>query len=183
MTRHQASFTRFACAAFLGAAAFALPAHAATFGELSARPGDGQAMNGIGMPGPYAMPPMNPMNQPCPPQCGGAQPGFGAPLPQQGFGGPEGVFPGAIDQPQAEIPAYQANPRAFMPISPTGDLPAGQLQLWSFGQMNTATDPFNPWGLSTPYMFLPWGTPLSGWTNAQTWNWWRERSGALPHNW
>jgi hypothetical protein len=172
-------------------AAVSVPARAATFGELSAGPGAATTMNPAVMPGPYAMPPMGQMpvgqmpvgQMPVGQMPGGQMPGGQMPG-GQGFGGPEGVFPGALDQPpQLMIPAYQANPRAFMPISPNGDQPTGQLQLWSFGQMNTATDPFNPWGLSTPDMFVPWGTPLSGWTNAQTWNWWRERSGALPHNW
>jgi hypothetical protein len=67
--------------------------------------------------------------------------------------------------------------------SATSPNPSRLLDRETFGQVTSTTDPFNPWGLSTPFMFAPWSTPFSGWTNAQTWNWWRERSGALPPNW
>ena len=81
------------------------------------------------------------------------------------------------------VPPVQANPRAYLPMDGSGDTPNDQLRLWSFGQVNATTDPFDAAGLSTPYMYVPWSTPLSGWSNAATWNWWRERSGALPRNW
>ena len=76
-----------------------------------------------------------------------------------------------------------ASPRPFLPLTRRADLPRERLQLETFGQINSTTDPFNPWGLSTPFMFVPWSIPLSGWTNAQAWNWWRERSGVLLPNW
>ena len=99
-------------------------------------------------------------------------------------GGPEGALPPALDAPGAStMPPMPASPRPYLPFAPNADLPHGQLQLATFGQVNSTTDPFNPWGLSTPFMFVPWSTPLSGWANSQTWNWWRERSGALPRNW
>lgn len=154
-------------------------ASAASFGELSSGP---PAMTTYGatpynggnpvMAGPYSTLP----NQPCPPSC--------ATLPVRQPGNAEGQRPMLPDhKAQSFVPAYQANPRAHLPIGSHGDQPAAQVQLWTYGQVNSTTDPFNPWGLSTPYMFVPWSTPLSGWTNAQTWNWWRERSGALPRNW
>lgn len=162
-------------AAACGAYACSAPLEAATFAELSGSPTAGSAMTGgpspYGVPGPYAP---SPFATACPPNCA---PGL---LPQAS--GAEGVYPGSFDA-QPYLPAYQANPRAFLPLGPTGDVPANPMQLWSFSQINSTTDPYNYWGLSTPYMFVPWSTPLSGWTNAQTWNWWRERSGALPRNW
>ncbi len=114
------------------------------------------------------------------------------PTPDAGFGGavlapsggPEGVPPPDLDAPAAAtMPPMPPSPSHICISRPNADLPRGQLQLETFGQINSTTDPFNPWGLSTPFMFVPWSTPLSGWTNAQTWNWWRERSGALPPNW
>lgn len=147
-------------------------AQAATFGELTASP-----MTANGMPagqgvGPYAAPP----GLPCPPNCYLAQPAIS--------GGPEGMPPSNpnVANP-AFIPFIAAHPRARLPYGDYADLPHAQVQLWSFGQVNSGTDPYNPWGFSTPHMFVPWSTPLSGWTNANTWNWWRERSGALPRNW
>lgn len=178
----------------LAVAGFALattPALAATFGELSGAAGNGgngamtpnYPSNGFpsgayapnqmpGYPsGAYAPAPMS-----CPPYCS-AQP--------QGFGGPEGVSPDSFSGSLTpyDIPTPMMAPRLYMPMQGNGDLPHNQLNLWTFGQMNSTTDPFNPYGLSTPDMFVPWSTPLSGWANAQTWNWWRERSGALPRNW
>jgi hypothetical protein len=79
-------------------------------------------------------------------------------------------------------PGWSTPPEALLPMR-DGGLPNGAVQLWSFGQINTSTDPYNPWGLSTPFMFVPWSTPLSGWTNAQTWNWWRMRSGVRSPAW
>jgi len=143
----------------------ATAAPAATFGEL-------------GAPAPYPMPaagPYAPAPVPtCPPEC---------PTPM--FGGPEGTPPGAAVGPNVydTWSSMARNPGAYLPVDGHGAGPHGQIELWSFGQMNSTTDPFNPWGLSTPYMFVPWSTPMSAWSNAQTWNWWRERSGALPRNW
>lgn len=162
----------------------ATPAAAATFGELSSSRGYGPSMQGYA-PGAFAPPPQvapypsgayAPAPMACPPYCGG-QP--------QGFGGPEGLSPDAFSSNPTpyDIPTEMEAPRLYMPMQGSGDLPHNRLKLWSFGQFNSTTDPFNPYGLSTPDMFVPWSTPLSGWANAQTWNWWRERSGALPRNW
>lgn len=180
-------------------------ASAATFGELSGAGPVG--VNGMGpapayVAGPYANAPGY-----CPPNCmpAGYAPGFagtgGAPanalpgaygpmgLPggagMARHGGPEGVLPAnpgaSPDGPF--VPALAANPRGYLPFRSYADGPNAPLMLWSFGQLNAGTDPFNPYGLSTPYMNVPWSTPMAGWTNSQTWNWWRERSGALPRNW
>lgn len=158
-------------AAIVFVAAASAPSTAATFGELSAN------RNGAPMPlypsGAYAPAPMQ------------AYPPSAYAPPPPAFGGPEGVDPdGWANGPTYwDAPTPLTAPRLYLPMQNGGDLPHGQLRLWSFGQMNSMTDPFNPWGLSTPDMFVPWSTPLSGWANAQTWNWWRERSGALPRNW
>ena len=47
----------------------------------------------------------------------------------------------------------------------------------AYGQVNAASDPFFIWGLRTQGMYVPWSTPMSSWTNAQNWDWWRRRSG------
>ena len=159
-------------AAAIAAALTALPAGAATYGELSGAPAPGTAGVATYSAGPYASAP----NAVCPPYC------LVAPSPA--YGGPEGTLPGGPDyRVTPYLPPYQANPRAYLPLAPQGSEPDVRLLLWSFGQTNSVTDPYNTLGLSTPFMFVPWSTPLSGWTNAQTWNWWRERSGALPRNW
>lgn len=148
-----------------------LPSAAATFAELSGGPEvNSVSTSSYGVPGPYAPTPFTA----CPPNCSPGMPARPS--------GAEGVYPGSFDA-QFYVPAYQVQPRAYLPIGPYGDVPANPLQLWTFGQINSTTDPYNVWGLSTPYMFVPWSTPLSAWTNSQTWNWWRERSGALPRNW
>lgn len=66
-----------------------------------------------------------------------------------------------------------------LPLLPAGvhGLPATRQMRWTYGQVNASSDPFNVWGLSTPHMFVPWSTPMSGWANAQTWDWWRTRAG------
>lgn len=149
-------------------------AAAATYGELSARTNGAAPGYPFNPAGPYAP---APAPTSCPPNCV-------APVPQFS-GGPEGLPPGAAAGPNIydSLSNYGTAPRTYLPIDNYGSVPHGQLNLWTFGQVNSTTDPFNPWGLSTPYMFVPWSTPLSGWANAQTWNWWRERSGALPRNW
>ncbi|RYH08674.1 hypothetical protein [Tropicimonas sp. IMCC6043] len=151
-------------------AAFGQTAGAATFGELS----NGSALPMAGSP-PYAAGPYSTVpGQVCPPNC------IAAPTPI--IRGPEGVPPGGPGI-TPYIPHAAATPRAFLPVDSYAGGPDTQLLLWSYGQINNTTDPYNPWGLSTPYMYVPWTTPFSGWTNATTWNWWRERSGALPRNW
>lgn len=113
----------------------------------------------------------------CPPDC---YPMLRTPI----IAGPEGAPPPASGAgPMPYVPPMAAAPRDYLPLGGYADGPNGALMLWSFGQYNATTDPFNPWGYSTPYMFVPWSTPLAGWTNATAWNWWRERSGALPRNW
>jgi len=166
---------------------YATVAHSASFGDLSGGGpgsrfmGPGPYVSGPYAPGPYAAGPYG-----APPAYG---PGPYAPTPAFGgasspSGGPEGIPPPDLDAPGAATMApMPASPTPYLPFGPNASLPHGQLQLSTFGQVNSETDPFNPWGLSTPFMFVPWSTPLSGWTNAQTWNWWRERSGALPRNW
>jgi len=143
-----------------------MAANAATFGELSSA-GPGPAYPRSYSPytaGPYSAPP--------------SAYGFD---PQPTAGGAEGSIPAPLDAPGAAT-----LPPPVMPdpvVGPNADLPHGTQQLWTFGQVNSSTDPFNPWGLSTPHMFVPWSTPLSGWSNAENWNWWRKRSGAVPRNW
>ncbi len=141
--------------------------------------------------GPYAVGPNGAASQY---EFGGA--GYGAPYaPNPAFGGgapqisggPEGVLPADLGGPAAAttppMPLIRPGPNHFQDFGPDPYRPNVPLRLETFGQVNSTTDPYNPWGLSTPFMFMPWSTPLAGWTNAQTWNWWRERSGALPGNW
>lgn len=155
-----------AAAAGLTAAA----AHAATFAELAARQNGGSAY----APGPESRCANGPQGNGCVPW---AQPGMPAV--------PQGVLPAPLNTPAAAQvpPGGWTPPEAYLPFNHSNGLPNGRLQVWSFGQMNSTTDPFNPAGLSTPFMFVPWSTPLSAWTNAQTWNWWRERAGVLPPYW
>ena len=180
----RTSSLRFGLLACVGALA-AAPASAATFADLSdGAPGSqfvrfgpysGPYSAPYGDTGAFAGPYASPPAYGACPQCGEAA---------AGARGAEGAPPLGLDAPGAATMApMPASPTPFLPFGPNGGLPHGQLQLSTFGQVNSTTDPFNPWGLSTPFMFVPWSTPLSGWTNAQTWNWWRERSGALPRNW
>jgi hypothetical protein len=76
--------------------------------------------------------------------------------------------------PQFPLPGNSA-----MPMLPTGSngVPNPRQMRWSYGQINAASDPFNAWGLSTQGMYVPWSTPTSSWTNAQGWDWWRNRAG------
>ncbi|MGO8740194.1 hypothetical protein [Rhodoblastus sp.] len=99
--------------------------------------------------------------------------------------GAQGAIPLPLDAPaSAQVPpGGWTPPQAYLPNGPAGGLPNARLQTWTFGQVNSTTDPFNSAGLSTPYMFVPWSTPLSAWSNAQTWNWWRERAGVQPPYW
>ncbi len=118
-------------------------------------------------------------------QWGGGYPGYGG----YGWGGGRwgGTTATVATRATAAAAATMAPPPSrypYLPLRPWGgDLPRGRLELEQFGQVNSTRDPFDPWGLSTPFMFVPWSTPLSAWTNAQTWNWWRERTGAPPPNW
>lgn len=155
-------------------------ADAATFGELAAGRGGGAAYPaspyGPGPYGPnaYGQGSYGPADRDCPP-CGPTAP------PAT----PQGAMPAPLDMPAAAQvpPGGWTPPQAYLPFNHQNNLPAGRLQVWSFGQVNSTTDPFNSAGLSTPFMFVPWSTPLSAWTNAQAWNWWRERAGVQPPYW
>ncbi len=76
-------------------------------------------------------------------------------------------------------PAYPANGNSALFMLPKGSngLPDARQIRWSFGQVNAASDPFYVWGLRTQGMNVPWSTPMSSWTNAQSWDWWRRRAG------
>lgn len=73
-------------------------------------------------------------------------------------------------------PAYGNTAMYMLPGIGNG-LPDARQVRWSYGQVNAASDPFYVWGLRTQGMYVPWSTPMSGWTNAQSWNWWRGRAG------
>jgi hypothetical protein len=73
-------------------------------------------------------------------------------------------------------PGYGNTAMYMLPIAGNG-LPDARQVRWSYGQVNAASDPFFIWGLRTQGMYVPWSTPMSGWTNAQSWNWWRSRAG------
>ncbi len=66
-----------------------------------------------------------------------------------------------------------------IPMLPSGGngIPDARQVRWSYGQINAASDPFYVWGLRTRGMYVPWSTPMSSWTNAQSWDWWRRRAG------
>ncbi len=167
-------------------------AQSATFGDLSGRvqaPQSPQAGSNPAAPyaaGPYAPSPYGA------PAYGygsgyGAEYGAGPYSPTLPFGGAQPPSGGPEGAPPADFAAPAARavppPTVYPPFGPYADEPRGAVRRQTFSQFNSTTDPFNPWGLSTPFMFVPWTTPLSGWTNSQTWNWWRERSGAPPPNW
>lgn len=175
---------RAATVLLLAAAIWPATAAAATWGELGRAP----SPSASGQPGPYGA--VGPYANPAPygacPQCGPmtAPTGgsYGAPM-----GSPlgmEGRPPAAFDAPgrASAPPEWSVPPEAMLPMT-QGGLPNGAVQMGTFGQINSTTDPYNSWGLSTPFMFVPWSTPLSGWTNAQTWNWWRTRSGVRSPAW
>jgi hypothetical protein len=88
-----------------------------------------------------------------------------APTPPQGYYGMENRYP--------------PSPSNAMSMLPTGNngAPNQQQLRWSYGQVNAASDAFNAWGLSTQGMYVPWSTPMSAWSNAQQWDWWRNRAG------
>lgn len=76
-------------------------------------------------------------------------------------------------------PYYPLQGNSAMPMLPNGSngMPSPRQVRWAYGQVNSASDPFNAWGLSAPGMYVPWSTPTSSWTNAQGWDWWRNRAG------
>lgn len=166
--------------------AFGAGATAATFGELSSGQGGVPPSYGAYAPysaGPYSAGPYSNGHYSNGRYSAGAYsatPNVYGP-PQPPGGGAEGQIPPPLNAPGAATLPPPVGPA--MPLGPIADLPMGTQQLWTFGQINSTTDPFNPWGLSTPYMFVPWSTPLAGWANTENWNWWRNRSGAVPRNW
>jgi hypothetical protein len=164
-------------------------ANAATYGEL----GDmrGQPLPGVPAQawnaGVYA--PAAPVQPNCCKPAVVPYPGYaGGPQMMPGYA-MGGGYPGAAGYPLGPslglLPGAGRWPTAlpYLPVAANG-LPAGRQVRWTYGQVNASSDPFNVWGLSTPHMFVPWSTPMSGWTNAQTWDWWRNRAGdpgpALP---
>jgi hypothetical protein len=92
---------------------------------------------------------------------------------------------GLIYQPYPTRQVYQPGPMAYRaPSVPLNLLPSGSVGLpdprqirWTYGQVNASSDPFNAWGLSNQGMYVPWSTPMSGWANSESWNWWRTRAG------
>lgn len=115
---------------------------------------------------------------------------------QKQYAAPGSMSPGISIQPYATPPplynGYQPPPQNFyaqqppyplpansaMPMLPSGaNGPNSRQMRWSYGQINASSDPFNAWGLSTQGMYVPWSTPTSSWTNAQGWDWWRNRAG------
>jgi hypothetical protein len=149
-------------AVLLGGAGLGGIAYAATYGELA-------EMRGQAIPGWGAMPPAAAGGYGARPAVP-AYPGYsGGPQMMPGYGMTGGT-PGAGTR--------QRWPTAT-PYLPTGGngLPSGRQIQWTYGQVNASGDPFNVYGLSTPHMFVPWSTPLSGWANAQSWDWWRARAG------
>jgi len=161
--RHLAAIATLSCAC--------ATALAATYGELAGM--RGQAAPGVysppSAPGVYAVP-SAPGAYAAPRPSGALYPGYvGGPQMMPGYG-MTGGYPGA---------STTARWPTAMPYVPTGadGVPTGRQLQWTYGQVNASSDPFNVYGLSTPYMFVPWSTPLSGWTNAQSWDWWRSRTG------
>ena len=73
-------------------------------------------------------------------------------------------------------PAYGNTARYMLPSGANG-MPDPRQVRWTYGQVNAASDPFYVWGLRSQGMYVPWSTPMSGWTNSQSWDWWRNRAG------
>lgn len=135
--------------------------HAATYAELAQRNAQ-PAPAGYGSYGNTAMPAAN-----------GYAPGnYAAGNYAQANYAPGGYAP-------APAPAAYFNGNSALPMLPVGNngMPSARQMRWSYGQVNAASDPFNTWGLSTQGLFVPWSTPMSAWTNAQSWDWWRNRAG------
>jgi hypothetical protein len=72
---------------------------------------------------------------------------------------------------------YPPYPGMGMQQTGANGQPNAQQIRWSYGQVNAASDAFNAWGLRTQGMYIPWSTPMSAWSNAQQWDWWRNRAG------
>lgn len=95
---------------------------------------------------------------------GNTQPSYGQ-VATQAYGGTATAYP-----------AY-GNTAMYMLPSGINGMPDARQVRWTYGQVNAASDPFYMWGLRSQGMYVPWSTPMSGWTNAQSWDWWRGRAG------
>lgn len=137
----------------------AVPAWAATYYELAER----NAMNSAQKQ--YSAPRQATAGISIQPNGTSAAPAFGYPVMVPAYAGPAPYYP---------PPTGSALP--MLPVGGNG-LPNPRQVRWAYGQVNAASDPFNAWGLSAPGMYVPWSTPTSSWTNAQGWDWWRNRAG------
>jgi hypothetical protein len=99
------------------------------------------------------------------PYYGNGYPGGGNPYGPPGSGGVATAYP-----------AYGNTAMYMLPQGSNG-LPDDRHIRWTYGQVNASSDPFYIWGLRNQHMYVPWSTPMSGWTNAQSWDWWRNRAG------
>ncbi|MGV6820500.1 MAG: hypothetical protein ACWA5T_08385 [Parvularcula sp.] len=138
---------------------------AGTYGDLA-----GRAVSAQGAPvyipvavGPSSYPSGNPMGS-GPAGRSGFADGF---YPPPSFGYPFATYP---------MPEYT-------PYAQAQRLPPPQLQTWSYSQLRTTTNPYFGWGLYTPYLWMPWSTPLTSWSNAVTSEWWRTRALGPTGNW
>ena len=98
--------------------------------------------------------------------------GHGGAMSRPGYAMPPSAYGGAA----TAYPAYGNSAMYMLPAGNNG-LPDARQVRWTFGQVNAASDPFYVWGLRTQGMYVPWSTPMSSWTNAQNWDWWRRRAG------
>jgi hypothetical protein len=92
------------------------------------------------------------------------------------YGNGNGMQAPAYGRTATAYPAYGNTAMYLLPSNPNGVPNPSQVR-WSYGQVNAASDPFFMWGLRTQGMYVPWSTPMSSWTNAQHWDWWRRRAG------
>jgi len=154
-------------------------ASAATYSELAER----SAQKRFSAPAPYPansgvsiQPYAAAYPQPYPAY--GYQPAGAANYAPAGYAPPPS--PGAYPYGGAAGAYYPLLPgNSAMPMLPVGSngFPNPRQVRWSYGQVNASSDPFNAWGLSTQGMYVPWSTPMSSWSNAQSWDWWRNRAG------
>ena len=61
-------------------------------------------------------------------------------------------------------PGYGNTAMYMLPMNTGNGMPDARLVRWSYGQVNAASDPFYIWGLRSQGMYVPWSTPMSGWT-------------------
>lgn len=111
----------------------------------------------------------------------GAQKHLAVPYPANGGGYATVNYasPPAYSYGGASGDYYSRLGSSALPMLPVGSngYPSQRQVRWSYGQVNASSDPFNTWGLSTQGMYVPWSTPMSAWSNAQVWDWWRNRAG------